>query len=76
MTNPVGKTQSTRKKRASTAKKAVAQKTKAETTSATSKKQNTVSDSKKVPAAKSGSNTNQDLNSQNYPLHPERIWPD
>jgi hypothetical protein len=76
MTNPVGKTQSTRKKRVPTAKKAVAQKPKAETTSATPKKQNTVSDSKKEPVAKSGSKTDQNLNSQNYPLHPERIWPD
>lgn len=76
MTGPVSKTSSESKKRVSVTKKTVAQKSPESTTRSTSNKQ-TVSDSNKQPASKkSVSKTIEDLNSQDYPLHPERIWPD
>ena len=76
MTDPVGKTNSSRKKRVSTTKKAVAP-TKTSGATGSSTKQSTVSGSiKKIIPSKSAFNTVEDLNSSNYPLHPERIWPD
>lgn len=76
MTDSVGKTNTSRKKRAPATKKAVAKKNTTTTDSSAPKKSDDSTGIKKNVPLQPDSNTKDDLNSLNYPLHPERIWPD